>query len=267
MAAPKAARRRTGGVLVRVSVAVCCLAVVASVCVPLLSVWGESPTRLVERVEAHIAYVHSELQYLFESFCAPGAKVELPLPSEQRRGDINVPSCAALQARGLSDYYGNLNMLLVEAWHWKILPAARLRAHTSWWRRPHAELVVLHSEDELLAGAIFVQQLLTADEWPSDAALMIGIHRMPRHKTLSLDGAARPRMIVTDALVERVKQWCVQQRLRKLFVCPYQELGPRLQRLGFDRIPDPQRAYTFNGLGLREEVCEDGLFYAFTIRK
>ena len=67
---------------------------------------------------------------------------------------------------------------------------------------------------------------------PSDAAMMIGIHRMPRHKQLGRTMRPRPPP-VTDKLVGLVKHWCSERNLRRLFVCPYEELGDRLASHGF----------------------------------
>ena len=210
-------------------------------------------------MEAHIAEVHHELQALFETVCKPDSAIRVPHPSEQQRGDINVPSCEPLQRAGLSDYYGNINMVLTEAWQWKILPAVLEQRAVHWWWRPRSDLITVHAPDQLrLAGAIFVQQLL-ADGAPTPAALMIGIHRMPAHKLLGrLPGTARPALIVTDALVERVKQWSRRYHIKQLFVCPYQELGPRLQQLGFTSVADPSLSFGAHPL---RDLCEDGLLY------
>ena len=70
---------------------------------------------LVRRVEAHVGAVHAELEALYVAACQPDdlASARLPSPSEQRRGDVNVPSCHALRTAGLEEYYGNVNMLMV----------------------------------------------------------------------------------------------------------------------------------------------------------
>ena len=70
-------------------------------------------TTLVERVEAHIRAVHAEIQELLTYACDGGV---VPSPYAQKQGDVDVPSCAAPRERGLEEYYGNVNMLLVEAW-------------------------------------------------------------------------------------------------------------------------------------------------------
>ena len=103
---------------------------------------------LIERVEAHIRAVHAEIQELLTYACDGGV---VPSPYQQKQGDVDVPSCAALRERGLEEYYGNVNMLLVEAWLGKILPALRAAP-------PAAELLTVRS-DGLLAGAIFAAQL------------------------------------------------------------------------------------------------------------
>ena len=71
-----------------------------------------SHAALRDRVVSHIQKVHGELQLLVTTLC--GASTRVPSPWEQQRGDVNVPSCAALHEAGLEGYYGNLNMLLVE---------------------------------------------------------------------------------------------------------------------------------------------------------
>lgn len=156
-------------------------------------------------------------------------------------------------------------MLLVEAWQTKILATVQRRQHTSWWSRPHAQLVTVESEtgDRHVAGAIFVQQLTDAEGRLTNEALMIGIHRMPSHKSAHrLSSQSRPTLIVTDALVHRVKLWCMKLGLKTLLVCPYQELGARLRHLGFVTIEDTQATYTFGSLDLRGGVCEDGNLHA-----
>eukprot|EP00966_Prymnesium_polylepis_P074417 1727179-Prymnesium_polylepis.1 len=142
-------------------------ALVVVVAATLAAAWRHSligEALLLARVELHIEVVHAELQQLFDRTCAPERVVRVPPPAEQEQGNINVPSCAAFERVGLQSYYGNLNMLLVEAWQWKILPTLRAQQDSRrWWRRaPRSELLTVQS-DGRLAGAIFVQQLLADD--------------------------------------------------------------------------------------------------------
>ena len=86
---------------------------------------------LQAQVEAHVALVHGELQEIVTSLCPTDPPLHVPSPWEQQPGEagqernVNVPSCDKLREAGLEAYYGNLNMLLVEAWLAKILPALR----------------------------------------------------------------------------------------------------------------------------------------------
>ena len=86
---------------------------------------------LQAQVEAHVARVHGELQEMVTSLCPTDLTLDVPSPwGQQQRGEagqernVNVPSCDKLRETGLEAYYGNLNMLLVEAWLAKILPDA-----------------------------------------------------------------------------------------------------------------------------------------------
>ena len=122
---------------------------------------------LQAQVEAHVALVHRELQEMVTFLCPIEPALRVPSPWEQQHGsrslgahDVNVPSCARLRETGLEAYYGNLNMLLVEAWLGKILRALQ---HVE---APKAELITLDA-DGLLGGAIFVQQL----RLPTDCTL------------------------------------------------------------------------------------------------
>ena len=144
----------------------------------LLCAWVDHNQRvawyeLTARVERHIAQVHDELQQTFASVCAPDdPSIRVPSPQEQRRGDVNVPSCARMREAGphFEEYYANLNMLLSEAWVGKVLPTLRGLSTAGVFGRPLAELVRVEA-DGLLAGAIFVLQLSAADAW-QPAALM-----------------------------------------------------------------------------------------------
>lgn len=98
MGAARAGGRRGCGLAWCVAVAACVY--------PLVSRLqdGIDSFLLARRVGNHIALVHSELQSLFDQVCAPSSEVRLPLPSEHRPGNINVPSCEAFLRTGLSDY-------------------------------------------------------------------------------------------------------------------------------------------------------------------
>jgi hypothetical protein len=221
---------------------------------------------LTLQVEHHMRLVHSELQAMFDHVCVPEPPVPLPAPSEQEVGNVNLPFCSELEDAGLQPYYGNLYMLLVEAWRAKITPALHAIAAEPA-PRPHAELVTVHA-DGLLAGAIYVQQLRTRGQL-SSSAVMIGIHRMPRHKMLKLR-RIRSSVVVTDAVIGRVKQWCSQHGIARLLVCPYQELMQRLRRLGFRPIdPDDLAAVDpllFGDVELVGQICEDSTLHGLAIR-
>ena len=215
---------------------------------------------LVQSVEEHVDRVHDELQQLFNDRCAPEPPMELPHPRSQAVGNVNVPACSDIEA-SVGQYYGNLHMLLVEAWLHKILPTLLTHEASAVWL-PHAALLHVHDDPvfvdgstSTLAGAIFVLQLRQASGWPSDAAMMIGIHRMPRHKR-----GARGRP-VAGAIVERAKSWCNERHLRRLFVCPYQELKSRLELQGFALSRATEEPATaalrFGNLALND-VCEEG---------
>ena len=150
----------------------------------------------------------------------------------QIEGDVNVPSCAALKEIGLESYYANVNMLMVEAWVGKILPALRTLAvrdatspvtryneirtacarearpchvdtHFATWTQAGdagsdrdvvtASLLRVGADATAagdLGGAIFIAELRpdksvdkSAEKFAEEkSALMLGIHRTPRHK-------------------------------------------------------------------------------------
>ena len=141
-------------------------------------------------VDAHLRSIHAELQTMLDRTC--GGEARVPSPWAQTEGDVHVPSCAALAKLGLERYYAILNMLLVEAWVGKILPALRaLAAGDAGSDRDDvpADLITVRADGTAagdLGGAIFAAEL-RADK-PADvsdgqkAALMLGIHRTPRHK-------------------------------------------------------------------------------------
>ena len=222
---------------------------------------------LQAQVEAHVALVHGELQEMVTSLCPTDPALGVPSPWEQQREEagqernVNVPSCDKLRETGLEAYYGNLNMLLVEAWLAKILPALRRPLQRGKiLQAGKAELITLQA-DGLLGGAIFVQQLRLPTGAAAPAAMMLGIHRLPRHKAMRQMLGRAPEVVVTDALVAKVKAWCRAQRIERLVVCPYSELNARLQALGFAPAVKAGPAYLFGDTPVAGELCEEaGLF-------
>lgn len=214
-------------------------------------------------VEGHVALVHDELQELLDALCPTEPALQLPSPWEQEQGNVNVPSCDRLVDTGLEAYYGNLNMLLVEAWLGKILPS--LQAVESG-ARPSAELLKLQA-DGVLGGAIFVQQLRLPGPGAAagggqylalaPAAMMIGIHRLPRHKAMRQLRGRAPEVVVTDAIVAQAKAWCAAHRIPRLLVCPYTELRDRLRPLGFAPAPVEAGDYLFGDARVVGDLCEE----------
>jgi hypothetical protein len=99
--------------------------------------------------------------------------------------------------------------------------------------------------------------------------MLLGIHRMPRHRArrvarelwpeeeeaASLDGAGST---VLDSLVSKARGWCRSRSIDRLFVCPYSSIQSKLEREGFRRVPDPSSGtYRFGPLDLRRDVCEE----------
>ena len=163
---------------------------------------------------------------LFLDICDPERALGDMLP-DYSRAEVNVPSCEGLHASGLESYYGNLHILLSEAWEAKILASLRALTRKGSASQLRAELVTVHGDDTL-AGAIFVEQLLVRG-MPSRAALMIGIHRMPRHKAMRQLQGRLPSLNVTVALVEAVRAWCLgEPDIDTLLVCPYGGIEGRL---------------------------------------
>lgn len=235
---------------VYLSVIVPCVVIVASYYVrqPLhKSSWPD----LAVKVRQHLQDMHGEIQELFSHICA--SKLRVPPPWEQTQGDLNMPSCARMLDESLQGYYGNVMMVLVEAWHSKILSTVQYLAAQP--EPLHAQLIELHA-DKMLAGAIFVQQLQASNGSPTRAALMIGIHRTPRHKTMRLRLQQTPSVVVTDAIVERVKAWCTARRMQHLYVCPYTELRGRLAAHGFGPA-QPATSYRFSQLHIQHDICEE----------
>ena len=72
-----------------------------------------------------------------------------------------------------------------------------------------------------------------------------------------------PEVVVTDAIVAKVKAWCAAQRIGRLVVCPYTELNARIQALGFAPAVEDAPAYLFGDTPVAGELCEEaGLFEA-----
>ena len=244
--------------------------------------------QLTHEVLIHVRGIGQELTDLFAGVCQPGPEWKAEHKPSLTRYHINVPSCDAMRSLRIENYYASLAMLLPEAWRAKILdgllkpmtdkPAAL---------RPLAELLTISEpSDGLVAGGIFISQLLY-DDVPSSAALMIGIHRMPRHKMLSRGQAPRqPEVNVTPGLVARAQEWVGLHGLRTLYVCPLDSDGHALRRrmlaLGFrdmqrlastrhegqapNRLEpgglDTERL-RFGVLALHGEVCEEAGLLAY----
>ena len=146
---------------------------------------------------------------------------------------------------------------------------------------PRSRVVTLRLEPSTASGATLACAAPATSVAPSahlwfephchsvtDAAMMIGIHRMPRHKTMRALGQQRPRISVTYTIVSRVVEWCKAHRIARLVACPYDELPKRLQALGFVkfvRVPDPARSYTLGTLELRADVCEDAALHVLDV--
>ena len=67
--------------------------------------------------------VHTEVQAMFDYMCTPAelGQIIIPSPWEQTPGDVNLPACAHFaEHTRLYGYYGNVNMLMVEAWRGKV---------------------------------------------------------------------------------------------------------------------------------------------------
>ena len=131
---------------------------------------------LTLRVQTHVSTMGEEALEMFAYVCS----IENPLDYMRSfaQDEVNVPSCGKMAESGLEEYYGNVNFVLSEAWVGKVghllrhmapLPAPLLV-------RPAADLLVVREPAEsMLAGAIFVCQLLSADTRAlSNAAIMIG---------------------------------------------------------------------------------------------
>lgn len=220
--------------------------------------------RLLRRIEAHVETVHFELHDVLARAC-PGVGA-LPSPFEQVPGNLTLPSCEALaEMGGLERYYSQMMFLLVEAWANKILPTVHgfAQSHAS---GLFAELITVEDEGRL-AGAVFVLELETAGATGERTAMLLGIHRMPRHRArrvarelwpeeeaASLEGGGST---VLDSLVSKARGWCRSRSIDRLCVCPYSSIQSKLERMGFRRVPDPSSGHRFGPLDLRRDVCEE----------
>ena len=229
---------------------------------------------LKERIEKHVDLMHTQAHLMFMHFCRPTD------PESHKksfaRGEVSVPSCPELRDAGMEQYYGNVNLLLAEAWSYKILDETLTRlAPLS--RRPAASLqIVREPYDSMVAGGIFVSQLFhsrdahdNGESVLADAALMIGIHRAPRHKMIRRLGRT-PDINVTNELVAAAQRWTIQQQLSTLLVCPLNgdggSLRARLVALGF--VPEEESAspvprFRLGEQDLRNDVCEEAKLMVF----
>lgn len=208
---------------------------------------------------------------LFTRFCDPDGTANFTPPSFER-DEVNLPSCSALHESGLEAYYGNVMMLMAEAWRAKVL-AGYLRPGP-YARTPHAALVTVEEEsDGIVAGGIFVGELLRKGV-PTGAALMIGIHRMPLHKLQRGRGAATsapppPSSLVnvTPALVTRVQRWCTVRRVTSLLVCPYDGSGlrARFEAMGFGPAAAQAPSDRFGEMDVRADVCEESALMVYAV--
>ena len=249
----------------------------------------ESSRKLLNDVEQHMMKMSGEVIQLFVHFCKPSDVGALIRAYDRIHGksteEVEVPSCSELREAGLEEYYGNINMLLVEAWRGKIIASLQSLTKQPELPLPSAELLLVREPaDDMAAGGIFITQLIQKDADGKMAlapsALMIGIHRMPRHKMLSyVDGAGRrPAVNVTPAIVERAQQWIVTNELRSLLVCPLAgdggALRARLVALGFREHaqdspywgPHTGRLYRYKlgTLDLAEDVCQEAGLMAWS---
>ena len=211
---------------------------------------------LAHRVATHVHTARRAAHQLFLDICDPERALGDMLP-DYSRAEVNVPSCEGLHASGLESYYGNLHILLSEAWEAKILASLRALTRKGSASQLRAELVTVHGDDTL-AGAIFVEQLLVRG-MPSRAALMIGIHRMPRHKAMRQLQGRLPSLNVTVALVEAVRAWCLgEPDIDTLLVCPYGGIEGRLLEMGFATVPSMRyHDHTLADQSLTTDVCEE----------
>ena len=227
---------------------------------------------LVTRVLAHVSTVRMAAHELFADVCG----VNMPWSQTKAtlgRDEVNVPSCDKLREAGLETYYGNLHMVLSEAWEGKVLRSLRGGRFLG----PASLLTV--EADGMLAGGIFVSGLRRPDFSRANAAVMIGIHRMPQHKALRRqrggggnatgDDHRQPFTGVTPLLVDKAAAWSAAHRLPLLYVCPYGEIRERLGSLGFEPAVDallPAKPLLFGTLDLHDDVCEESSIMALRVK-
>ena len=240
--------------------------------------------RLTRDTEAHLKLLGEQTFFLFDHVCRPTDASALRAKFES--DEVEVPSCGEMREAGLEQYYGNINMLMAEAWRGKILPslyaAARRREELP--QLPSAELLLVHEPSTgMLAGGIFISQLMQrkrpadASELPTptDSALMIGIHRAPVHKMQKLLGAT-PSLNVTPAIVRAAQEWTAANQLATLYVCPlsgdggalkarfghlgFKELGARAEK---QLLSDKRSLLLGPELEIREEVCQEAGIMAY----
>lgn len=229
---------------------------------------------LTRAVIAHTDALAHEIRDLFVEFCRPTEAVQAIkfIPGEVPT--LQLKSCATLRDAGLEVYYGNVNMVMAEAWHGKIIPALRSYAVLPEPQRPASELLIVRESAHAPAGGIFVTQLRDArGERQLQIALMIGLHRMPRHKAMRHLSRETPSVVVTQEVVHLAQRWAVEQELPALYVCPLSgdggALRKRLAALGFRdrRRSDPYdhllEHATMGELSLLAHVCEDAELMAW----
>ena len=172
----------------------------------LLIAYAHAPPPMLTTVTDHIHALAQETRGLFVHFCRPDPATLAA--ASFTPGEVNVPSCAALRDAGLETYYGNINMLMAEAWQSKIVPALQGLQNIKLQRspaEPDMQMVLVRepADEDAVAGGVFVSQLIRwQDHQPQLArvALMIGLHRTPRHKSLRHLGLRPTDLLVGVAL-------------------------------------------------------------------
>lgn len=232
---------------------------------------ARGPEDVAAAVSSHIDGLVTEIKEMFIHFCQPTEAVRATVLSPD---NVNVPSCQALADANLETYYGNINLLVAEAWRSKILPSLEFVASQpkTFPRPPRSHLLLVHEtsvdNDSIVAGGIFLSQLVAwmhGEAVVTDMALMIGIHRTPKHKMRRHLGQ-RPDINVTNAIVERAQEWTTTNGLSTLFVCPLSgdggALRSRLAALGFaDQEAAPRVA--LGQLDVQGDVCEASAIMAW----
>jgi hypothetical protein len=230
---------------------------------------------LALRVEQHVGEMQEETLAMFAFVC------EVYDATKHKKtfspNEVQVPSCPAMVERGLERYYGNVHLLLAEAWRAKILGGLLTWLDTPTLpapltARPQADLLFSREpRDGMIAGGIFAAQLLRASDGAfADAALMLGIHRAPKHKLMRHLGGRTPTVNVTNEIVTSAQQWAADRGFAILYVCPLEgddgALRRRLTALGFRDVEDGQtvaEGYRLGKLALHEEVCEEAALMAY----